>query len=276
MKKQYFFALGLMIAGLTASAQTNLVVNGNAETWTGGNAENFEPHQTQNYINHFITQGTTVHGGNFSIKHQSQSSSQYLEYGDLIEVVPGHSYTISYWFLDNDDKARTRIWSSWIQQVGTQYNALPDHEPELRYADQNLSYSTDNPNWIQKTVTLTAPANATHFRYQIRTYRQSSSAEGGYIYYDDLSFVDNSANSTKDNAIAGLKMFPNPLNGEALNITSDANATKTVTVFDVLGKQVINTTTDNGVINTSNLTSGVYVVKITEDGKTATRKLVVQ
>jgi Secretion system C-terminal sorting domain len=80
----------------------------------------------------------------------------------------------------------------------------------------------------------------------------------------------------KTNAIAGLKVYPNPLTGNVLNITSDANASRTVTIFDVLGKQVLNTTTSNTSINVSNLTSGVYMVKITEEGKTATKKLVVQ
>lgn len=80
----------------------------------------------------------------------------------------------------------------------------------------------------------------------------------------------------EESAIAGLKVFPNPLKGNVLNITSDANATKTVAIYDVLGKQVVNTTTANTSINVSSLTSGVYIVKITEEGKTATKKLVVQ
>ncbi|GGB69311.1 T9SS C-terminal target domain-containing protein [Flavobacterium suaedae] len=80
----------------------------------------------------------------------------------------------------------------------------------------------------------------------------------------------------KFDSISGLKMYPNPLTGSTLNITSDNNADKTVAIYDVLGKQVANTVTKNGTVNVTNLTSGVYIVKITEDGKTATRKLVVK
>lgn len=79
-----------------------------------------------------------------------------------------------------------------------------------------------------------------------------------------------------ENNIAGLKMFPNPLTGNVLNITSDANASKAVAIYDVLGKQVVNTITANGTVNVSGLTAGIYIVKITEEGKTATRKLVVK
>jgi len=80
----------------------------------------------------------------------------------------------------------------------------------------------------------------------------------------------------KNNEIEGLAIHPNPLTGSILNVTSNSNAVKAVTVFDVLGKQVINTTTANGEVNASALNAGVYIVKITEAGKTATKKLVVR
>lgn len=83
--------------------------------------------------------------------------------------------------------------------------------------------------------------------------------------------------STKNfDAIAGLTMYPNPVSGNILNITSAANLEMNVAIFDVLGKQVINTKVNNNTVNVSSLNAGVYIVKITEDGKTATRKLVVK
>jgi hypothetical protein len=81
--------------------------------------------------------------------------------------------------------------------------------------------------------------------------------------------------SVKDNNIAGLNIYPNPATGSTLYVTSYANAEKTVAIYDVLGKQVINTVT-NGAVNISNLNAGVYIVKVTEEGKTASRKLVVK
>jgi hypothetical protein len=83
--------------------------------------------------------------------------------------------------------------------------------------------------------------------------------------------------STKNfDTIAGLSLFPNPVSGNVLNITSAANSAMNVAIFDVLGKQVINTKVSNNTVNVSNLNAGVYIVKVTEDGKTATRKLVVK
>ena len=81
--------------------------------------------------------------------------------------------------------------------------------------------------------------------------------------------------SVKENAIAGLRVYPNPVTNGTLYISTDANTTKSVVIFDVLGKQVVKTTATESV-NVSNLKGGVYIVKITEEGKTATRKLVIK
>lgn len=82
--------------------------------------------------------------------------------------------------------------------------------------------------------------------------------------------------SVKDSNIAGLSVYPNPVSTGVLFVTSDNSAEKSVAIFDVLGKQVVNAATVNGAVNVSNLNAGVYIVKVTEEGKTATRKLVVK
>lgn len=82
---------------------------------------------------------------------------------------------------------------------------------------------------------------------------------------------------TKQNSISGLNVYPNPVvNGNLFITSSNTAAIKSVSIFDVLGKQVIKTTVFNQVVNVSKLISGVYILKITEEGKTATRKLVIK
>lgn len=76
-------------------------------------------------------------------------------------------------------------------------------------------------------------------------------------------------------AISGLNIYPNPAKN-TLNITSDSFETKTVAIYNVLGVQVLSTTVTNAPINIAALSKGVYVVKVTEEGKTATRKLVIE
>ncbi|MEM6721618.1 MAG: T9SS type A sorting domain-containing protein [Bacteroidota bacterium] len=72
-----------------------------------------------------------------------------------------------------------------------------------------------------------------------------------------------------------FSMYPNPANGDTVTITSPSNNTKEVQVYSILGKQVLNTTITN-TLNVADLQTGIYVVKITENGKSATKKLVIR
>ncbi|PHK34990.1 hypothetical protein VF13_37745 [Nostoc linckia z16] len=75
--------------------------------------------------------------------------------------------------------------------------------------------------------------------------------------------------------IDGLSIYPNPLSGNVLHVVTPNNTEKAVAIYDVLGKQVVNTLTTE-TVNVSGLNSGVYIVKITEGGNTATKKLIIK
>lgn len=98
--------------------------------------------------------------------------------------------------------------------------------------------------------------------------------QGGAPYETIVPFGDFSLAIARNN-ISGLRIYPNPVVNGTLYIDTDGNSSKSVVIYDIVGKQVLKATTTNAV-NVSNLSGGVYVVKITEDGKTATRKLVIR
>jgi hypothetical protein len=100
-------------------------------------------------------------------------------------------------------------------------------------------------------------------------------SDGTYAI-DNFAFNATAALSIKQNTIAGLSVYPNPVTDGNLYITSNSNEAKTVAVYDILGKQVLNAKTTNNSVNVSNLKGGAYIVRITEDGKTDTRKLIIQ
>lgn len=81
--------------------------------------------------------------------------------------------------------------------------------------------------------------------------------------------------STEEFGTTTFSMYPNPANGNTVTITSASNNAKDVKVYSIIGKQVINTTITN-TLDVSGLQSGIYVVKITENGKSATKKLVIR
>jgi hypothetical protein len=108
--------------------------------------------------------------------------------------------------------------------------------------------------------------------------RQDGASSTPTMTIDELKIMTNlDVLGTKSfNSISGLTMYPNPLSGNILNIVTDANATKSVAIYNILGKQVLSANTAETAINVAGLTAGVYIVKITEEGKTATRKLVIK
>lgn len=79
--------------------------------------------------------------------------------------------------------------------------------------------------------------------------------------------------STSQNEIANLQVYPNPTK-DILHITTPSNLTKLVQVYDIVGKQVISTEVESQ-LNVSSLNPGMYIARITEDGKTSTTKLVI-
>jgi tRNA A22 N-methylase len=94
---------------------------------------------------------------------------------------------------------------------------------------------------------------------------------------DNFSFTITATTlSTKQNEISGLSMYPNPVKDGYLYLTSDSSSAKSVVIFDLLGKEVLSATTSNNTVNVAGLTGGTYIVKITEDGKTASKKLLIQ
>ena len=78
------------------------------------------------------------------------------------------------------------------------------------------------------------------------------------------------------NQIAGFAMYPNPVNNGKFVITSNNGANKQVEIYSMIGKQVYSKTVKaNETIDIANLNLGIYLLRVKEDNKVATRKLIV-
>ncbi|GEQ84568.1 T9SS C-terminal target domain-containing protein [Patiriisocius marinistellae] len=102
--------------------------------------------------------------------------------------------------------------------------------------------------------------------------RMNAGAEAFFfdnIVFDGTLGINNVAADT-------FSIFPNPATSGVLNITSKNTGVLNVAIFDVLGKKVLNGNVTNKTMNISSLNSGVYIVKITQDNVTATKKLIVK
>lgn len=73
-----------------------------------------------------------------------------------------------------------------------------------------------------------------------------------------------------------LGFYPNPVSNGKIFITSKTSLDKDITIFDVLGKKVLQTTINSKELSIANLLPGVYIIKIREGEATTTRKLIVK
>jgi hypothetical protein len=73
-----------------------------------------------------------------------------------------------------------------------------------------------------------------------------------------------------------IKIYPNPTQTGSVTFYSLNNQAITVHIFDVLGKQVKSETLTNNTLNVSNLKSGIYIAKITQNNISVTKKLVIK
>lgn len=204
------------------------------------------------------------------------------------------------YFFGLSDAARSYRARIFVKKSDTQYqfgldsaSTTTNYDTTLRNAGDvvfvvvgydfgtNVIKAWFNPNLA--TFTAATPATLTSTPAAAITelggvlLRQDANNLTPAITFDELRVATTTAQllSVAQNEIAGLSIFPNPAD-DVLYIQTELNEVKNVAIFDVLGKQVVNTTTSSNEVNVSNLNSGVYIVKITEAGKTATRKLVIR
>jgi hypothetical protein len=83
-------------------------------------------------------------------------------------------------------------------------------------------------------------------------------------------------NIVKNIEVKGFKMYPNPAYGEEIYITTTSNGKKNIKVYDVFGEVVLVDKISTNTLDISRLVPGVYVLQVTEDKKTMTRKLVIK
>ncbi|WP_299242555.1 T9SS type A sorting domain-containing protein [uncultured Aquimarina sp.] len=79
-----------------------------------------------------------------------------------------------------------------------------------------------------------------------------------------------------DEPTNNFAISPNPTNTGFVNITTKSNTTVSVSIFDMLGKQVISKTLNDTRLNVSDLNTGIYIVKLDQNGTSVTKKLVIK
>jgi len=102
-----------------------------------------------------------------------------------------------------------------------------------------------------------------------------------YTGYDAANwFIDDvsvwSTLSIDDVDTLDMIIYPNPVDGNYVTITSPVNGLKNIEIFDINGRRVMDTVISNDTLDVSLINSGFYMIKVTIDGQTKISKLVVR
>lgn len=235
----------------------------------------------------------------FSVTDMTSFTKADGEYW-VVLTEPGGSYKGRLW-LKKDDTDDTKFklgisttGSSSAVQYSTNLHAVSDVVfVVFAYDFTSEQFSVwENPNptdfdtTTAPTADITAAAADAPEGLARFLLRQDKTSDTPFINFDELristSWKDvtpkGATASIDKNTIAGFNVFPNPVVETSFKVSTANTSKKEVIVYNVLGRKIkeLTFTGNQKVIDISGLNSGIYLVKVTEDNKTATKKLVIR
>ena len=251
MKKIYLW--GFLLTSLFYVNAQGIASNSGFENFTGNTPNNWT------LIDEGITtaeETVIVNQGSKSLKVTLTTDNQ--EITDLrqnLSVENGVTYNVSLkvYHPSTDNDARARLFLNGFSV----------------YSNPNI---TDQ--WQTVTATYTATANAS-IQVGVRFYDVTPFNGSSVIYIDDFLMEDQTLSIKTFEALT-FSMYPNPSSNGFVNIKTSSKEAIQVSVFDILGKQVINTTLNAERLNVSSLKSGIYAVRLSQGNNTITKKLLIK
>jgi len=95
------------------------------------------------------------------------------------------------------------------------------------------------------------------------------------IYLDNIYFWDGSTAGNDNHSLSSVKMHPNPASEGILNFSTVSNEVLDVSVYNLLGKQVLRATNVQSQLNISSLNPGLYFVNMRQGSSVSIQKLLV-
>jgi len=287
------------------SGDEMLIATGNLD-YTGlkastGNKVTFDGTGSETYTTFpDITSGTIYASFLLKVTAFQTGSSPDLTDGGYIAALAGEtsSYDARLWVRPNPDTSGSTF------DIGFGYESS---SPPFTTGTYNLNdvifvvmaYNMDNATistWVNPdassfegtipTATITTTDTSPPSAINLFILRQDSTNETPSIEVDELRISTSWADvtpkeataSTINSQIEGFAIYPNPVTNGRLSITSNSSDNKQVSIFNVLGKNVLNTIISGtkAEVNTSGISAGIYILKVVEGGKTATSKLIIR
>ena len=163
---------------------------------------------------------------------------------------------------------------------GTDLKFDTDYRIIVKY-DQDLNIATLWIDAVSEGDTSILGEDAADPGTSISSFglRQSDSSTNEGVLIDNLKISETFAGVTMASTkfeTNEFNLYPNPTKGKSVNITSNNAGDIQATVFNILGKLVLNGLVVNDLLNVSTLNKGMYVIKLTQNEASSTKKLIVQ
>ena len=200
--------------------------------------------------------------------------------------------------LSKSNSGTECVWSPTEFDFGTQHLIVISYENIGDAIDTNqvANLWIDPETNTQPAVTLTqnnpisavdgiTPVKITRSNLDRIKLVQASSSSTPTLVIDEIRVANNWGEALGTTSTLGVSkmdvskftLYPNPVSNGKLYISSPSSSQKQVAIYSILGQKVLDTkTTNNAEINVSKLAKGNYILKITEDGKSEAKKLIVK
>ena len=149
--------------------------------------------------------------------------------------------------------------------------------------------NSDNPDEltvISGSSPVQAPTEWTEFQYDLSgysgetirvgiNYLGDTSDNDSFVFQMDSFKVEGTLGINDINSLQ-MKLYPNPADGNYVTIQTSTYGVKQIEVFNLLGKLLINTELKTDNLDVSLLKEGVYLIKVSIEGKSNISKLIIK
>lgn len=264
--KKFTFMIAILASVVAVSAQ-NLLLNPSFETWTAGKPDSWVLGTTGTVTQSSVSlSGSALQiaaTGTFSVTQNIAAPNGTFDTSKKYQLVVNYKTTAG----DGTDE---RVWCNWITSpVGaatTSYWTMSltdslglkgpggNNQPATGIlGDGTNGYMVSNlagGDWKSYTYTMTPPAGATQFSFQIRTYNKAT------VIWDDLAFGEEGTlglNPIKTNT----SFFLAGKSGKLVNVIPGS----AVVVYNAVGKKV-QVGVASSTYDLSKLSKGMYIVRV--------------
>lgn len=209
-----------------------------------------------------------------TINNTTTGGTGYENYTSIAtNVTTGTAYTITI----------TPSWTSTVYSEG--YSVWIDYNQDGDFTDSGeqvwtKATSTSSPATGSITIPATATPGSTRMRVSMKYNGIPTACEAfSYGQVEDYTVTIVSAakdyENTSVSSSMNIRLYPNPVKGEVLNVSSVENNTP-YRIVNMLGQQVSKGTIQNGTAAVYSLSPGTYLLEITANDQIVTKRFVKQ